>query len=334
MIERIIFSLFSSKLKSETTLFTNPNNGCAPVLSLPNDVISHIGTFLGNKSLGRLSRACKQSHGLFQKSLNRHRHLLHHVFGADEDQANTLLLKLKMSNPNYYWQLILERGKGSEHCGREWEAVSPLEFAAWAGDTFMVEMLLSHISDEFKHLALKQLRSVKEKGTEHGPHLSYLKPVINAYTEYDSRCDSVHRSQRLKYFIVKIGGSQKKYLPVYVLQEFCGPVPFYPVPEFKRVPVRSCLLPDGSSLLPYSASSGLGVQFALYKGSKVRCIGGPEDEWISLFAKYIEYIELPALRRFRLVRTEDLVMQISRLEQLEQELKTRAGITPNIRPNR
>lgn len=99
---------------------------------------------------------------------------------AKQEEAETLLLMFLKSNTDH-WRTILQRSKGVEPCGRHWKRISPLEYAAWAGDTFMVTMLLSHIPNDYKFLALEQLKNIRDNGTEHGKHLSALKSLIEVF---------------------------------------------------------------------------------------------------------------------------------------------------------
>lgn len=83
-------------------------------------------------------------------------------------------------------EFILKKGSFVEKwCGqREWKEVSPLEYAAWAGDTFLVNAFLKYIPKESLPEAYEQLKNVKQNGTEHGKHLSAVTQLIQAYDDF------------------------------------------------------------------------------------------------------------------------------------------------------
>lgn len=220
----------------------------------------------------------------------------------------------KMVAQNY--ALILSKSTFTEElCGqRNWtKPISSLQYAAWAGDTDMVDMLLKYVPDHLKQEALDQLKEVRDKGTEHGKHLSAVLALSKEYKEYDVNFESWNWDQRDKQWL-QIGLKQLHSV-VNLLQWFCSRVPFHPVPSFSHQPeARRLSLWDGA-LLNLAVDSSLGSKFSLYKG--LWCVEGlccSEARWRP------RRIDFAAVHHFCEVRTQDLTRQISQLEADLQKL--------------
>ena len=200
--------------------------------------------------------------------------LLQHVMDGDYAAAEALLKSI--NNPA---SIVVDRVYGKEENERKWQAISPLEFAAWAGDVTdedegkgMLNLLLQYVSAELRQTALQQLCDIKEKLTQHGEFLAPYKKLIACYDAFITHCSSWTREQQIHYCIKLIGYAQKR-LPRVGMQEFCAPLPFDPMPEFKRAPSRTCKLISGVDLL-VGPSSDLSWLCFLYKeksGGAERC---------------------------------------------------------------
>lgn len=96
-------------------------------------------------------------------------------------------LAMAAKNPEF---IVTKVTFTEEWCGqREWKKpISPLVRAAWAGDTQAVDAMLALLTTkELKEEALNQLIELKEKGTEHGKHLSAIDALILSHNKHNER---------------------------------------------------------------------------------------------------------------------------------------------------
>jgi len=247
--------------------------------------------------------------------------LLQLVINGNYNAAKKLLASLQ--NPS---AIIIDSIPGKEQNGRTWRAVSPLEFAAWAGDVTkddddhgMLNLLLQYVSDEDKQAALNQLSHVMEKGTEQGEFLSPYKTLTKEYDVFKINYAQWNSLNRDDHWIKAIGLAQK-LLPMVGIQEFCDPQPFTPLPDFKKAPHRSCKLADGSVLV-LDSTSGLGSTFALYKGP-VRLSGVAVRLRGAIAASRGTVVDSAPIIHFCEIKTDALHEQIKMLQPRTALLQT------------
>ena len=187
-------------------------------------------------------------------------------YTRNEQAADTSLMRLKSINYSN-WHCVLNRTKGIEPCGRKWTSVSPLEYAAWIGDMFMVKMLLDHVAQEGKVQALAQLINVRDMGLENGPRMAPFLALIDAYEHYESRyTTNEYYTERDRYVGRKLCWKQYE-LSYFGLQWLCDDQPFYPnLPAFDRAPRRSFIL-DGK---PWEPINQNWLGFSFIKSAKER----------------------------------------------------------------
>ena len=156
-----------------------------------------------------------------------------------------------MINP----QLLNHKGSGKEfHNGREFKSITPFQYALWALDWYMWDMMMKHIDHS---QARSQLEELESRGTEHGKQFDGFDKLINAYQDYLDKYDdwsSKQRKKEQKQWIRKslgfgipivnfdhltqhwcrvVGGAQKD-LPVHALQEYWRKDrSMDPTPDFK-----------------------------------------------------------------------------------------------------
>lgn len=246
-------------------------------LLLPNEILDFISTKVDDATLVHgLSMLSKGAHALFADRVTekqRAKQLLTYVMNGDPVSAEKLLKQHQQERPNSC--LVTMRTKGKELNSRQWQAVSAIMYAAWAGDMTnpkhhmipgMLNMLLHYVPTQYQPLALEQLSHVRDKGTEHGKLLASFYSLIEEYRWYKDNIGTFHsQTANSEYCITHIGIKQL-LLPVFGLQWFCDPLPFIPSPVFNRSPKRTLEL-AGVPLLPLT-DSALGKTFYLYKGSK------------------------------------------------------------------
>tara|TARA_R110000868_G_scaffold210193_4_gene460221 strand:+ start:1004 stop:1858 length:855 start_codon:yes stop_codon:yes gene_type:complete len=202
--------------------------------------------------------------------------LLQHVMNGDFEAANAYVLALKQSKPTTFQDVILNATAGIETSSRRrWESISPLAFAAWAGDfsdqpdqRYMLNMLLRHLPSHYLQRAIKQLQLMQTSGTKQFGEIrnmmSAFQPLDASYASYDYHFKTRTNEERDAYWNQRVGAAQRQ-LPCFALQEFCRPTPWKPMPDFMNLPAppRHPKLAGGTPLFPLS-DSGLGVTFALY----------------------------------------------------------------------
>jgi hypothetical protein len=251
--------------------------------------------------------------------------LLQHTAKADEIAAEEIV---RFNN-----SLILSKNTFTEDwCGqRHWTTpISALQYAAWAGDTDMVNMFLKHVPDDLKHEALNQLKAIKEHGTQYGEHLSAIRTLQQAYKEF-ADCDDrkfFSGEQLYQSFAEpwKKVGLNQLHSVVNLLQWFCSRIPFTyysfstpGTPSFTQpLPKARQLLLHSGNQLDLTSSSTLGVSDTLYvyANSGVYLSSNGEDARATIRGHFM-CAERPvdeALNRFCWVRTEDLIKQIAQLE--------------------
>jgi hypothetical protein len=192
---------------------------------------------------------------------------------------------------------------------RQWtQAISPLQYAAWAGDTPLVDEFLKMLSSDAKEQALQQLRDVRDNRLER-PHLSAILRLGEAYKGYDAlylhqrRCDRESSWEEL---------SEKQCQSVVnLIQWFCSSTPFNPVPTFKEFPeARSLSLVDGEVLNLSFNSREFGSSWGISKG---RAHGALHTGFLHSNGDGSQP-DLLAIFHFCRIRQQDLTMQITNLE--------------------
>lgn len=266
---------------------------------------------------------------------------LQHVAQGAQDEAEKLLT----DNQEIMQKLLTLSGTFTDYSGRTFNCTA-YEYAYWADDRHMYQMLKRHM-DQNTHAALSvKIKAISLRYEQHGQVVEHsrhfdMTPFITALKKYADRCstwNSPMNSREIKTAWLEVGLAQRD-LPVHVINEYCRPDrPFHPVPAFTEnhlpralpdvPPISGKLLAfDGihkveelnnKTALPtsiFSASSGLGVNFALFRGNEqqnVRALKWDDD--FSMYTKirrmggWMEAAQdLKAICRLDEVRTADRV---------------------------
>jgi len=134
--------------------------------------------------------------------------LLDLVMRGDQDEAEALI----KANP----QLLNQKGRGKEyHNNREFRSITPFQYALWALDWYMWDMMMRYMD----HVeARAQLEDLEDQGTEHGKQFDFDN-LINAYQVYHDKFVGWSWDQRDHHWVKEIGRCQKA-LPIHALQEY------------------------------------------------------------------------------------------------------------------
>lgn len=238
-------------------------------------------------------------------------------------------------------------------CFRQWEGVSPLQAAYLCGDgPFIGRRLLTYIIDNTSRENIDRLLAdarqqlqellnrvrkvqveevasvagaaaavapVEKEFADSAEFLSPIKALSNAYQACVSHYDSLaSRNQytELDRLWGEVGECHRR-LPRYILQEFFGPIPFDPVPEFNIEPPRGACRYWNDSLLDLD---GLGSStfIGIYKGPADSPALGPAPRAARVFDVCV--LDLAAINRLCELREVDLRNTISCLQSLETAL--------------
>jgi len=199
---------------------------------------------------------------------------LRHVARGEQEQAENLL----KANPEAHF--LLQSESFTDYSGRTFNCTA-FEYAYWAKDTHMCRMLIQHMDDETKSDMLRRCEAMEEHGLSYhqngedknSKHFDF-KPLIDALQDYVDEFDNRNWDERDLAWL-KVGISQRD-LPAHAAHEYCRPDrSFHPRPEFNEPSLPRVLtfynyetdrdehwfpLQDGDN-------SGLGVDFALYRGA-------------------------------------------------------------------
>lgn len=243
------------------------NPSALSLADLPEDLLREILRHTDNSGAQwiRLSGVNRRLYRLFrQEALLKA--LLQAVARADQ---NTVLQMLR-AHP----ALLLQKGALRDYSGRHFSSISPLQYAAWALDTHLLQaMLAAAITPETVQLAWQQLDELRSLQGAQLP-IFRLFPLIKALQELSLRYASLSDSEKQRLWIEEIGGLQRE-LPVHFAQEYCRldraffPLPTFSLGSFPRT-VYCFRRTEGNYLTWFNAAGPhpeLGRTFAIARGS-------------------------------------------------------------------
>lgn len=273
------------------------------------------------------------------------------VARGEQEKAERLLRKFPK------W--MLERGKATDYSGRVFENTSPFEYALWAGDRHMWDMMMNCIPQgdegiEFRAELLKQYERVTQQGLDYhyivevGPRKGErvevvnetafnYQPLLNAYDTYIKSFDPPESGRwdwdrRDKYWCTVVGLAQRM-LPAHVLHEYCHPErSFYPnarTPDFKEPTLPRSLriynLISGADETvaghgEASFAAGFGLDFALVRRRDSAWAGGVRMRMVGGYVAP-DFAAVTALCEVRARERLDLSGRLQPTENLQSILK-------------
>jgi len=218
-------------------------------------------------------------------------------------------------------EFLLLRSDVTDWAGRTFKNITGFEYALWAKDFKMMEMMFHCIpeteeGDAIRTALLEQYKQVTAP-TYAGGGLTYthiydlpnldasgipngttthvaevrtenhfdIKPLCHLYEIYDANYDTRHQRQN-EICWAKLIGAFQLLLPVHILQRYCDPnSPFYPLPQSNSKFQRSTNFYNcATDRIASLFGSTLSVDFALARGELVRFARGVNDdmEWTRL----------------------------------------------------
>ncbi|HLB41707.1 MAG TPA: hypothetical protein VJN02_02445 [Gammaproteobacteria bacterium] len=205
------------------------------------------------QSMVNLSKTCKTLHTLFKTDLEQARidTFLHYVARGKQEQAEAMLKE--------YPELLLKKGTITEYIDysgytdysnltatiRTFDNITAFQYALWALDTHMWQMMLKYLP---KDVAKQQLQELDEHGTIHGKQTTAIfdiEKALQAFVDYYDHVDwnqyashqedneiadhqpnpNIYRDkvdQELRERWLLVGEAQRKS-PVHVIQEYRHP---------------------------------------------------------------------------------------------------------------
>jgi hypothetical protein len=132
------------------------------------------------------------------------------VAGGQQDEAERLLKETP--------KLALMTGNVTDHAGRVFENITGFQYALWALDWRMWEMVRKYLP--YRAAGKQVEKFIKSKwAKEHGEHANW-KELLDALQAY---CNEYKKYGGVTYhWVLCVGKSQYK-LPIHVLQEYCNP---------------------------------------------------------------------------------------------------------------
>jgi hypothetical protein len=301
---------------------------------LPLEIYHEIEQRFSNSALLNFALTSRGHLTLFQPMLDARRFLPYVVRGEHETVKAMLEKKI---------DLIHIRGKVTDCSGRTFNNISPFEYALWALDKHMWELMLECIaknekgnevlqilSGQYKNLSTRGVTYTLHWETITENHFDFKNTIIN---KLQTQVDSMNAANKKNWDDIDwddidthwrkgVGGAQK-LLPMHVVYEYCSEEPFFPLPKFTTRPKSSKQLYNWQTekyenwLARYSSAE---TEFSIYRGAWVSprvVVVGCARKWGSVFRMLVFQQaghDLVAVKALCEVRTEDFLNLKSRLE--------------------
>ena len=175
---------------------------------------------------------------LDQKAVNQ---FVQHVALGQQDEAEAMLKQ----NP----RLSLGQGTCTDHAGRTFKDITGFQYALWALDWHMWDMILPYLSSVDSDAAREQFEHQESvtSASGHGARYHYQE-LLDALQTYIDRFPALYSASNWdeleRLWIRGVGGAQSRTV-AHVAQEYCHPDrPFDPVPDFTKKPFPRQLKTD------------------------------------------------------------------------------------------
>ena len=165
-----------------------------------------------------------------------------HVAKGEQDEAEAMLRQNR--------RLALGKGRAVEHCGRIFENITGLQYAVWALDWHMWEMIKAYMTpDAITEQLHEQETITNSQGQGAYFDLTLLIEAMSRYSVSNKKWLSLQgdAANKLARTVLKpiwfneIIPAQKKF-PAHIAQEYCHPDrSFVPIPNFDEKPFKRSL---------------------------------------------------------------------------------------------
>jgi len=220
-------------------------------------------------------------------SQNEVNKLINLVMKGEETKAKTLI----KNHP----EILLQKGTGKDPAGRTFENITAFQYALWALDWYMWEMMLPHM-DTSK--AREQYDALMIYGTEYGKQFDF-NPLIEAIQTYIDKFDNWDKDQCRKHWGIEVGGAQR-LLPMHVVQEYCRTDrSFDPCPNFSEgargtrftVQILSKSFERFFPNKEFTSSDWFSSELGWTRGGSEICYGGISRVGYITYPNFLDYVD-------------------------------------------
>jgi len=222
---------------------------------LPEEILKvNIIETVGSQTIATtLARTCKGHHLFFDEELKIGRHallLVNHVARGEQEQAEELLDALK-NIQDIRKGVLSYKIKFTDIAGKQFiKPITAFQYAVWALDRHMYEMLGNYLSDDQARAQLEELdregvdyikpasrigeieRKAQPIKKERQFNLSTLIDALRTYSYCLWNNQFSDDSQQVNFWKNEVGIAQRD-LPAHVVNEYCRPDrSFFPTPRF------------------------------------------------------------------------------------------------------
>ncbi|KTD14329.1 hypothetical protein [Legionella israelensis] len=293
---------------------------------LPFELTVKIAKGLSSRALAAFSQASTNQYRLFQPTLNARKFV--HLVAHGEENAAKAMLKTDID-------LLLKKERVTDYSGRTFEKVSAFQYALWAMDSHMWQMMFECLqeaanggnndrAEEIRAKLLAQYKEVQDKGLNYtlndeihthveGEHHFNFQSLLDALDTYVKNYHRWGREQREDYWCRKVGDAQRQ-VPAHVAQEYCrSDLLLDQSRSFKEVNFPRGLkfyhwgADQEKSWFPLSGDDGLGFNFAIYNGTAglPGCVGAGSRVTLGRSVHWSD-INSKALSTLHAVRTQEV----------------------------
>lgn len=225
---------------------------------------------LAVKDIARIAKTCSSWHRLFQPYLDNIKaekvgELFKYVAIGDVTKAESLL--------KHFPLLTLASGQLMDPSHREFNHITAFQYALWALDLDMCEMLAKYLPPT----ALKQQLETHEAKTDHAHGKYYrFETLKTALAEYINNVDELSAGECINFWCKRVGMTQKN-IPAWLAKKYCQKDnSFLQDPYTLSNPFRfyNSMTGSNASWYPLELSGGLGDTLAVLRnGPGPKCIG-------------------------------------------------------------
>ncbi|SNV36139.1 hypothetical protein [Legionella spiritensis] len=296
--------------------------------TLPDHMLKEIGSHIvEEKDKSAFVATGERVHTLFQADRLSPCFLQYVAYGK-QDEAENLFTRFKQEEKKQ--ELLCKPGTFTDYSHREFSCTA-YEYAYWAKDKHMCRMLEKQMDDNTKSQMLKRCEDIEKNGLTYkqngvevkgSKHFDFT-PLKTALKNYIDGYDNWYKTNNwtaMKAAWMQVGMAQRE-LPVHVINEYCRKDrSFDPAPKFnedslpREVAFYNYQTGRAEVLFPLQAiaTSGLGVDFALYRGA-----GGRVRVGESRGGTRSVPIDLAAVSRLDEVRSADLTQSLENLKAVD-----------------
>jgi len=189
-------------------------------LNLADDIINIIYRYLDNDDQEKFKK-----HYFFAESCQP-LHILQDVAFGKQKEVDKTLKKLQENNKSALIKLLVTKSEVTDPSGKKFLPLTPFQYAVWALDRYMWEMLLQYLP---KDCAAHQLQALEEKGVEYTVSYDNKKTHIKSEKNFNhvplmTALQNINTNvsyKRIENSWCRLGLEQKK-VPMHVVNEYCN----------------------------------------------------------------------------------------------------------------